>query len=384
MPQPGKTNLNLSPHVILTDSGVSFFMQKGYKLSKIPTAEGAQQYGVKLAQVSPSSFQHMLRIGYLSRLELSRPEFTSVRSDLMDFSKLIFFGMLYHHYDQVVFDMLINSSIIKEWNRANPGNIIDSQTRINDLFLQEVLSRNAGQIKSIRKAITAPLIERVGNNSSLQADEINNMIFMTEKFMDFLRPFNWFMLSRFSSYEGHRQLIQETSNMLDLYIRRAVIADYLTLLLMELAISAETLNIISFAKKNLGESVDARALLFDPARRDALVEALKKAGADLTIAWSIRNAALSVPGSGKKLELIIYNREAAYHELKEKVEEKMKSGKGVSLSQFYKSTAAGNSEMGLLYLGYLQEECNKVGIRFTSHVGESKGDVPSLSVTLQF
>ncbi len=381
----GKKNIiELEPHVILTTGGAGFFMNNGYNLSKISMADGSVQYGVKLAKVSPGSFQHMLRIGYLSQLEISRPEFTTVRSHLMDLSKLIVYGFLYRQFDQVLFDMLINSSMIKEWNRANPGNIIDEQTRINDSYLNEVLSQNADQLRLIKKAIAKPLTERIASDSSLNPDEKNTTIFLADKFLNSVRPFVWFILTRFSSYEEHKMLIQESRNILNLYTNRARIADYLTLLLMELAVSAETLNMISFAERVYGDGIDAQALLYDQAKRETLLKGMEKVNANFTIAWRVGNPTASSIGTEKKLEMTIYNREAEYLDLKEKVEEKLKSGSSVSLSQFYKSTSAGNSEMGLLYLGYLQDECDKVGIRFTSRVGEALSGVPSITLTVQF
>ncbi len=379
-----KSSIDLTPHVILTNDGVGFFMDKGHKLSRISMADGSEQYGIKMAKVSPNSFQHMLRIGYLSQLEIARPEFTTVRSDLMDFSKLIVFGFLYKQFDQVLFDMLISSSMIKDWNRANPGNIIDEKTKINDKFLNDVLAQNAEQLKSIRKAITAPLLERIATDTTLQADEKNIMIFLADRFLEHTRPFIWFILTRFSSDIEHKELIQRTRKQLDLYIRRSKIADYLTLLLMELAISAETLNMMSFAERAYGEGTDTRVMLFDPAKREALMNAMEKTNTNLTIAWKIGSTNGSSIGTENKLELIIYNREAEYLELKEKVEEKMKSGSIVSLGQFYKSSSAGNAEMGLLYLGYLQDECDKVGMRLTSRVGEARGGVPSITLTVHF
>jgi len=379
-----KPFLDLTPHVILTDDGVGFFMDKGYQLSKLTMADGTEQYGVKLAKVSPNSFQHMLRIGYLSRLEIVRPEFTSVRSDLMDLSKLIVFGFLYKQFDQILFDMLISSSMIKDWNRSNPGNIIDEQTKINDAFLTNALLKNADQVKSIRKGIVSPLLENIASDTTLQADEKNIMIFLAERYLDHTRPFIWFILTRFSSDPDHKELIYKARKQLELYIRRSRIADYLTLLLMELAISAETLNMMSFAERAYGEGIDTARLIFDPVKREALAKAMEKAKSNLTIAWRIGNPSSASIGTENKLELIIYNREAEYLELKEKVEAKMKSGSGVSLGQFYKSTSAGNAEMGLLYLGYLQEECDKVGMRFTSRVGENRSGVPSITLTVQF
>jgi hypothetical protein len=326
----------------------------------------------------------MLRIGYLARLEIARPEFTSVRSDLMDLSKLIMFGFLYKQFDQTLFEILIGSSMIKVWNRSNPGNIIDEQTRINDTYLSEVLAKNESQVKAMRKAVTAPLVEKIAADQSLQADEKNVMIFLTEKYLDHTRPFVWFILTRFSSDPEHKELIQSVRTQLDLFIRRAKIADYLTLLLTELAISAETLNMLSYIERVYGEGIDGRALLYDPVKRETLIKAMEKLNADISVAWRIGTANTSSIGTEKKLELTIYNREAEYLELKEKVDEQMKSGAGVSLSQFYRSTSVGNSDMGLLYLGYLQEECDKVNLRFASRVGEARNGVPSVTLTVQF
>jgi hypothetical protein len=274
--------------------------------------------------------------------------------------------------------------MIKDWNRGNPGNIIDEKTKINDKFLNDVLAQNAEQLKSIRKAITSPLLEKIASDATLQADEKNIMIFLADRYLEHTRPFIWFILTRFSSDGEHKELIQRTRKHLDLYIRRSRIADYLTLLLMELAISAETLNMMSFAERAYGEGTDTRVMLYDPVRRDALMKAMEKTNTNFTIAWKIGSSNGSSIGTDNKLELIIYNREAEYLELRDKVDEKMKSGSIESLGQFYKSSSAGNAEMGLLYLGYLQDECDKVGMRLTSRVGEARGGVPSITLTVHF
>ncbi|MCG8453799.1 MAG: hypothetical protein MI717_11530 [Spirochaetales bacterium] len=382
--KPKKSVISLSPHVILTDSGVSFFMEKGYKLSKLSMADGTERYGVCLAQVNPPSFQHMLRIGYISRLEVSRPEFTTVRGDLMDLSKLIVYGFLYKQFDQQFFDSIIDSGMIKEWNRNNPGNIIDERTKYNESFLREAIKKNDGQIKTLKRAILNPLVSEIAQDSLLNADEKNARVFMAERFLEYSRPFIWFILMRFQSYSEHKLLIAHAQDLLRLHINRSKIADYLTLLLMELSLSAETLNMVAFAERKYGEAMDASSLLFDPAKREVLLEAMEGAGADFTVAWRVGNANTLSLGWEKRLELVIYNREAGYLDLKEKVEANMKGTKMDSLAQFYERTDTGNAEMGLHYLSYLQEACDEVGMRLTSRVGEVRSGLPAITLTLQF
>jgi hypothetical protein len=154
---------------------------------------------------------------------------------------------------------------------------------------------------------------------------------------------------------------------------------------MELAISAETLNMMSFAEKNYGSSFDAKSILYNQEKRESLLKQMQNSDTDLTIEWRIGNAGVSSIGTENKLSLTIYNKEAEYSELKEKVQEKMNSSSShISLNQFYKSTSAGNADMGLLYLGYLQDECDKVKLRFNSRVGENRDGVPSITLTIHF
>lgn len=380
-----KNYIELGTKAVLTNEGVNFFVKKGYKLRKISTVGGRIQFGVKLTKISPDSLQHMIRIGYFSSLETSHMEFTTVRSDLMDLSKLVIFGFLYKRFDRELLSMLINSSFVRAWNRANPGSVIDERTRIKDSSLRSELLKDSALLKSIRKSITAPVVKSIIANNSLLADEKNAMIFLSDKFLDNTRSFIWYILMKFFRDDGCAALIGKIRERLALYIRRSPIADYLTLLLAELMTSEEALNMQNFAKRDgIFGKMSAEDILHDPAKRQSLLEAMKTARVDLVIGWRFGSSSATSISPDDRLQIVVYNNKAKYLDFKEKFGEGAESGSSVSLQEFYQNTSVGNPELGLQYQGYLREACNKVGLRFSSKVGVVQNDVPLITLTVRF
>ena len=86
---PKKSLLSLPLKVILTEEGASYFIQNKKKLSRMRLADNIEEYGVSLNNFSPQTIQHMILVGYISKLEISVPEFASCRQDVLDLSKLI-------------------------------------------------------------------------------------------------------------------------------------------------------------------------------------------------------------------------------------------------------------------------------------------------------
>jgi len=302
----------------------------------------------------------------------------------MDLSKLTIFGFLYKRFDKEVFDILVNSSLVRAWNRFNPNRVIDEKTRISDRVLRSVMSKNYILLKSIRKSITTPLIKTVMSNTSSLADEKNVMIFLGDKFLDNTRPLIWFILMKFSHEKECETLIRQISERLELYIRRSTIADYLTLLLVEMILIAEVLNMQKFSKRDKTFGISTEEIQHDAIRRNALLEAMKVAKVNLVIGWRFGNSSTTSINSDDKLQIVVYNSEANYLDFKEKFSEGMEIKNGVSLQEFYNDASIGNPELGLQYQGYLREECSKVGLRFTSKVGMVRGGVPSITLTIRF
>ena len=380
-----KPILELPVKMFFSETGVGYFIENNKKMNKFTMADKTEQYGILMKQFSPSSVQHMLKVGYVSRIEVSRAEFTSKRSEIMDLSKLIVYGFLYKLFEEEVSELILDSGIISDWNRSNPGNAITRETKINDSVLTSILEKNKSFVTNVKKEITRPLIKDVMKDLSLQADEKNIQIFLMEKFLNNIRAFSWFILIKFNSAVEYPEIVDSIRKKLAVFLRRSKIAEYLSLMLMELNISAESVNLKNFIDRKYKGTVPFETIMFDPVKREQIMAELERDNQLISLAWLIGIKKAHSIGTEKRIQVIVYNKGAEYLQLKEKVDEKMNTDiRNISLTDFYKNANTANADMGMYYLSYLVDECEKMNIKFSSRVNQTTDGLSFITLTLTF
>ncbi len=385
--QERKAVLDLPIKIVLTEEGTSFFIRKGKSLQKFKLADNVEEYGIVLDSVSPPSLQRMMLVDYISKVEISKSEFLSSRLEIMDLSKLIVYSVLYRQYDSYIFSRVLASDVIKKWNRLNPANIIDARTRINDSYLQSVVKDKEKDLQEIRQQILTPMHAFISKNASLLPEEKNVQLLLSEKFLNNLRPFTWFIVAKFKGSDGYDQLLKDIRTSLAEYMEKSKIAEFVSLMVMELAMNAENSNMKREAKSIFKGTVDMNAVLFDQNIRKQVLESLAKRDDLVYLSWKIgsRNASIGTQG---RLQVTLYNRESEYRNAKEAFDEKKNADlRKKSLIDFYRELSAdeANTELGLYYLSYLSEACEKVNIKFEALVNQIPGSdltVITLSLSL--
>lgn len=380
-----KPTIEIPIKMFFSDTGVNFFIENKKRMNKFTMADSTEQYGVFLKSFTPASVQHMLKVNYVSRIEVSRAEFTSKRSEMMDLSKLIVYGFLYKIFDDQIFDLILESELVMEWNRGNLSNPITHETKIKDSILSQTMTNNKKLISEVRHTIKTPLITSIMNNSEMQADEKNTQIFLMDKYLDNLRPLCWFLLVKFSAAPDFARLVSEIRQILQKFQKRSKLSEYLSLMLMELNASAESLNLSRYIDERYKGAASYEEIAFDPVRREEITNELLEANQLISVAWSVGEKKTHSIGTGKKFKIFVYNTGAEYLSLKESVDKNMHADAGeVSLLDFYKTSNSANADMGMYYLSYLVDECEEMDIKFNSNVSQtSKGD-SFISLILQF
>ncbi len=373
--QERKAIIALPVTVILTDIGTTFFIKNKKMLRKFKLADNIEEYGILLDHFTPSSLQRMMLIDYVSKVEISDSEFVTIRQEVMDISKLVTYSMMYRQYDAYIFQRVLASDVIKNWNRKNPANIIDDRTKINDAFLSTVLKEKEKDIAEIKQSVLSPMYAFINRNSNLLPEEKNIQLLLSEKFLNTLRPFTWFIIAKFKGQDGYDALIKDIRTGLAEYMEKAKIAEYVALNVMELAANAENNNLKREAKEIFKGAVDMNAVLFDPNIRHQVLDSLQRKGELVYISWKLGSRGTSI-GTQGKLHITIYNKESEYEKMKEAFDEKKHADlKKRSLQDFYKDLPEGesNTDLGLYYLSYLSEACEKVNVKFESFVNQISG-----------
>lgn len=334
-----------------------------------------------------STLQRMILAGYVSSVEVSRSDFTSKRQELMDVSKLIMYGTLYRHFPDALWKLVATSDLILHYNRSHP----------KTPFTREHLDRG-GAIDASGQGTAAPALALLEELSVSAADEaLKERSSFSEQEKEMARtigrrylshitaPF-WLLLSA-SQRAVADPMLDTLRDLVASYIGKASISDYLALLLMELGVYAEKKLVGRATKELFHGNLDADAVMRNDEARSRVLAEMERMGFRVTVVWKIMGRTASI-GTDNRLEVILYDRGSDSETLKNQIETKKgMDTKNHSLLDYYEKivSSASGEELGLFYLGYIEEACQKQDIRFESHVSRiEKNDLTIVRLAFHF
>ena len=367
-----KLMLDLPLKLILTEAGASNFISHKKNLKKIKLADNVEEYGVSLNKFSPQSVQNMLLLEYISKIEISMSEFVSTRQEVMDLSKLIVYSVLYKQFDREIFQAFIASDCVRRHNRQNPAQLIDEKTNMGEMKLRQILSTKNGLIEQTRKAILAPIWKAIISNKDYSPEEKNVYLLTSEKFMNRLGLMNWYIITKFSKDENFSEMISSVRSLLTKYMDKSKVAEYISVMVMELALNNENANIRKEAQQMYADRDDISTLVLDPDVRKKIVRELESKHEQVFLSWKIGGGSSSVGKQGR-LHITLYNKDDEFQEVKENFEMKAQADTAKrSLVDFYRELPEGQegTDLGMYYLSYLDDACKKVNVKFESLVNQ--------------
>ena len=115
--------------MILTKAGADTMHQSKNTLKRVLRRDGTLQDGMNSAQFNAPVLQKFVLNGFLEEVFSRLPELLSHRANIISTNNLIMYGLLYKKLSPALSDMLLGSSVVKEFNRKNPKqSIVDYRT----------------------------------------------------------------------------------------------------------------------------------------------------------------------------------------------------------------------------------------------------------------
>lgn len=382
-----RSKINLPLIITFTDEGVAFFRNHNKKLNKKRLSNNTMAYGMSLEEFSAASIQNMIIADYVLRIELSRTAFTTKRSEIMDISKLIFYGILYRRFSKIITKRFISSLFVESWNRSNPKNILDENSILNNASIRNIPSLNQNMVENIKINFIDSAVLNLSGLNELTDEEILKTKQTGKKFLDNLNPFLWYILSVSQGSSDYEQLQKDTISYLKQYLEKSRIAEYLSLMIMEFAINAEISQLKKLSNKLYKNKIDFGRIIHNTTIRNELIRFLESKNEFLTLSWKIKGTANSI-GTDNKLQVMIYNKDIEYKKLKQKIsDQKNVDINKKSLIDFYQEKPEDefNSDLGMHYLSYMQEACKEQQIYFDSHMDQvTDSDLNIITLSLLF
>ena len=382
-----KSLLDLPLKVVLTESGVSHFISHKKKLIKFRLADNVEESGVSFSSFAPLSLQSLILVDYVSKIEISMPEFVSSRQEIMDLSKLVVYSILYKQFDREIRTGLLSTDCIRKHNRANPAQLLDEKTVISDNVLRSRMANSDPIIKEARTEILKPIYEKIVNDSQLSCEEKNVYLLMTEKFLNRLSLFNWYVIVKFFKKDGFSEMVAIIRQIISQYMEKSKIAEYISLMVMELALNCENANMRKEAKIMYHGLDDSDMVIYDPDIRKNIIKELERKHELVFISWKLGGSSFSIGKQGQ-IQITLYNKDDEFQEFKENYQNKKAADLGKkTLIDFYRELPEGQegTDLGLYYLSYLDEACKKVNVKFESLVNQfTSSDLTVINLTFNF
>lgn len=382
-----KFSLNLPLKVILTEEGASHFISHKIKLLRFRLADNIEEYGISLNPFSPQSLQNMILVNYISKIEISMSEFVSVRQEVMDLSKVVVYSLLYKQFDRQLFADFIQTDAVQKHNRKNPTQLIDERTKMSENQLRQMLASQKATVQLAKKEILDPVWKSLMENKDYSLEEKNIYLLMTEKFLNRLSLMNWYIITKFYRTEGFSQINIAIRHLLQVYMEKSRVAEYISILVMELALNSENTNMRKEAKRMFAGIEDVDTLIYDPEQREKIVAELKRNHEQVFISWKLGGGSSAIGKQGR-LQITLYNKDDEFQEVKENIESKASADTNKkSLIDFYRELPEGqeSTDLGLYYLSYLDDACKKVNVKFESIVNQfSSSDLTVINLIFNF
>ena len=378
--------IELPLKITLTTAGVEWFVRNHKKLKRLPMADNRLAYGIAVTTVPASSLQKMINIDYIAEVELVRSEFSSKSREIIDLTKLIVHRILFKKFENETFRMLVGSALIKQWNRQNPGRCIDMATSYSQSQLDSLFASIATEIPSVSLDIQEPLIRKYVSNKMLSDDERRLRAYLSDGFVLSASRLLWCVLAKSRGQSEYEILVEELRGMLEVYIEKAVISEYLALMVVELLGFTEVSHYQQVASRLLRGRKIRGALMTDEPVRAEVRRRMEAEGDLLSLTYQLGGKGTSI-GTEHRLRVTICNQQQGYQKIKEQLEALIGTdAKGRSLLDFSRQVPNQHvkEELGLYNLSYLQKECEKQKVNVEISMSQvPRSDLALINLALQ-
>jgi hypothetical protein len=367
-----KRCLDLRARVVLAESGVRFFGTRSTTLHRFDGPDGEGRYGFRLRTVDVPWLRRLLLSGFVDKAEFPVRDVGSVKDDVGDLARLVVFSMLYGRFRSSTMARAVDSDVIRRWNRLHPHQALDAQNAVSPAELRGALESRADAIRELKREIAIPALRTVSIDEKRSAEDKKRLAHFAQDLLSNLDPLVFFVLLG-SPPEARIAMEQDIGKELLSALDKVDLADYLSLMVLELMSAAERSTLIALVGSEVPQS-ELRAQLEDPRKRSELLSKLPN-GLASAMVWSLARR-WSLGRWRYRLRLGLYDGSSSYEDSKRLFEERGRlSVSDKSLKEFYENGTGpyGDDGLGWYYLSFLGEACENMGVGFEASVRERTG-----------
>ncbi len=370
--------LKIPVTLVLNTVGLSMMSIKDSKRDR-----GSSAYEVTLKEYKPEVIQKLLIQSCLRRIDISLDDVIANRREIIDFSKLIMFSVLYRQFRREVFEMTVRSPLIKQWNRQNPRQQIDASSDTLLMKMERSLLNRKEEVNLFRQTMMNRLWSDHGYLFQGDDDHQKRMG-MAGKLLRNIHPFTQVVLLDYSKAQDVRVLTQNILSKLALYLKRFSLPEYNALVLLEYLQCSERENLV--AEYNHILQSNGRQVSEYPMNEMIRKELIKRKITPQTrFSFMFENRSSQTRGNMSRLRMMILSGERESRGMNDILFHRKstvrlkKSIKDYLEKECKDSCECANPEILHYYMNHLEEVCRETGCNFSSFVNYDNDH--SISIT---
>lgn len=357
----------------LTDQGIHYCAQNKIPVYDLVTFEGRKRMGFRWESLKPPAIQRLVSNLLVSSIDIQRCEFLSKRQEIFDLTKILIYGFLYTQFKQAINKILLRSDLVEAANKVNVGKQINGNLNFNPKAVTQFLIENDLLVKGFKASLLFEPYSIIAQETKLSEKEKVEKRKVVGGFVDAINNNTWFLLNSIYQSKQALEYLSEINQVLCHFVRRTLVADYTSLILLELIQNAERAHLTHLAHDQLGkmtpQEVDGR-LLDNDFRESIVTKAERKRHfMNLSYQFEIKEKEGQNP---IRLQITLINKGTISERTRRVLEKKTRMAtQEQSLATFYKEADKNKnlgSGLGLYYLSFLDEFCTKEKIEFGARI----------------
>jgi hypothetical protein len=364
--------IDLKSKIVLSKEGAAFFKNRATGLHTFTTPDGDTRYGFKLRMVDVPWLKRLLLTGFVEKAEFPVPDLSSVKNEIGDLARLVIFSMLYGYFNSTIIDRAVRTEVIAKWNRSHPHQALDAQNAVSPVELKNALKSRSDAIEAIKKEISEPIIRSLLIDTRKTDEERKRLVYFIRELLDTVDPLIYFVLLCSTPLE-RQKIEQDVIKVIHTVLDRVDLADYLSLMVLELMSAAERSTLIELLGPETKPS-EVRTILENPDKRRELIFKLPNGLASIMV-WSLSKR-WAMGRWRYRLKLSLYDGSSSFEDTKRMFDERGRLSLGEkSLQELYEQGTGpyGDDGLGWYYLSFIAEACEHMGVHFEAAVKERQG-----------
>jgi hypothetical protein len=360
--------IDLPANIILSADGLQVLSASKTPIRRLNARGGQARDGLFSQAFNAATVQKLIMNSYIDEIYYASGEFLSKRAQIISTTNLVIYAMLYKMLSPTLAKKVIESPVLREYNRRNPKSAIVDFKSIPQKVMDDFLAKNKAILARIEHEMIDAVLTRITADKSLPEEDKIVRMRSLEKFVRWVDKRIWYLYLIIYQTPLKKEIEAAYVELFFQYLDNTQIAVHTGNLVMEFIQNAEKAHLERIIVRNQLASRDqVDAYLRNKLHREQVVSLAERSKQLLEVAWLFHTDRVSA-GKAYNIKIVISNYGLINESTRDALAKKLKTDtSGISLSDFYEDsgeTGKLGAGLGLLYNSYLEDVCREKGIRY--------------------